>query len=360
MTPDPRAVCNGRAAIFRPGSVPRMYDIAIVGAGVLGSALACEAKELGLDVVVVAPSGPSPSFETGAWFRLNTWVGKGQHPRLEAAIRKLDGARFPLASTLPRAAAEALRAARVPRVKAEVRRVSWSGARVQLSGTEVHAKAALLSLGWGAPKTLPKGALDFHAALTRLAKGQLTGRVTALVGAGPSALSFLEACVGLGPARGVGLGADQFVTWFRGDTAPRQPPGVTKMYEARYGPLHRDVAKSSVVVAWPRRIERARRSAGRWRLVDDRGDEHVADELAWCAGYEAPLGLIERGAAGVRPFVRDGVKLGLQRVGSRGPEPIFQLGPALDQLGFASWDLGPFAEWYEKGRRLLRLLAEQR
>lgn len=335
-----------------------MHDVAIVGAGVLGSVLACEAKALGLSVVVVAPTGSSPSFEAGAFFRLNTWIGHGQHPRLEAGIRRRDRSRFPVATTLPAAAAELLKQARVPRISSKVSslRCTPEGVELRAGTKQVVAKAALLAPGWGRPTAMPRGAWDFSSGLLAFAQGRMKGRVVGLVGAGPSALSFLEACLGLSPRRGLAL-KRQFLLWFQGTKWPAQSPQVQEMFGVRYGPVLRAALSSEVVTAVPRRIEKAARRGGRWRLVDGEGEVHLVDELVWCGGYEAPLELISRGAKTVRPFTREGVKLAMQRVGARGPEPVFQVGPALDQLGYASWDMGPYAEWFEKGRRVLTELA---
>lgn len=342
-----------------------MYDVAIVGAGVLGAALACEAKALGLKAVVVAPKGQSPSFLAGRWFRLNTWTGADQHPRLEAAIRRADRSRFPVASTLPLAAEALLKRAKVPRVDTEVlklRRLTGPEAGVELLGAlrDVRARAAVLCLGWGPARGLPRGALAFSTALRRFVLGEMKGRVIGVVGAGPSALSFLEACVGLAPGKVAPLRDGQFVTWLQGTRTPKSPPGVKKMFDTRYGPLFRALKKDPRVTVVPRRVERTYLGGGRWRLRDDAGDDHFVDELVWCAGFEPPLQLLTRGARGTRPLRRDGVKLALQRVGAGGPEPVFQVGPALDQLGFASWDTGPYAEWFEKGRRVLTMLRDAR
>jgi thioredoxin reductase len=337
-----------------------MFDVALIGAGVLGGALAAEAKRLGLSTVVIGTRGISPSFVAGAAFRLNTWTRHGQHPSLEAAITALDGSRFPVASTLPRAAARALSASKVARVPALATRLTTTTRRVRVwsGNSAIDARAAVLALGWGPAKQLPSGAREFSDALLCLSRGALEGRVLGVVGGGPGALSFLEACVGLSPAPGLGLHSRQRVVWLSGPPGPERPPAIEAMFRARYTPLLQRVARRpAVVTRLERKVVRVVRQRARFTLEDDRHERHEVDELIWCTGYEAPLELIRRGATRLRPFRRGGVRLALQRVGARGPEPIFQLGPALDQLGYASWDLGPFAEWFEKGRRLLAELA---
>ncbi|MFZ5446853.1 MAG: hypothetical protein ACOZQL_43100 [Myxococcota bacterium] len=341
-----------------------MFDVAIVGSGVLGAALAAEAHRLGLETVSIAAARRSPSFVAGEFFRLNTWSRRDdeQHPLYAAAIRTADRSRFPVAATLARAAEALVSTLPVARRQARVSAVRAAGAGVRLVTSRglIDARAAVLCPGWGpleAPPSVRRHAFDFSSGLLRLAGRGLPGRSIAVVGAGPSALSFLEACVGLCPRPGVGLRRGQHVTWFAEKVTPPRLPRVRRMFEARYGPLLARVPTVDFVTRVARRVEVARRTARGWSLRDARGEVHRADALVWCGGFEAPLELLSRGAVRLAPFAVGGHPVALQRVSRRGPEPIFQVGPALDQLGLASWDVGPYAEWFEKGRRLLETLA---
>lgn len=342
------------------------FDIAIVGSGVLGSALSAEAQAQGLKVVCIGPDSPSQSLVAGRWFRLNTWTRRDQHPLLSRLLRR--GERFLPAEALSLAAVEVLRDSGVPRVFSRVRAIEAgpSGVFLKAGRTVIQAKAAVLALGWGAPKielaapaslrralSRAEHAFDFPAALGQLAKRSLRQPTLAVVGGGPSALSFLEACVGLAPRPGLGLLKSQRVMWFDGNTPLRSPPGVKKMFEARYAPLHQRLRSTDQVQRFSRRITAVQRRAGRWTLIDHEGFAHHADAIVWCTGLSAPLELL---GPTHRPLVHDGAKLALQRLTNGRPVPVFQVGPALDQLGLADWDTGPYAEWFEKGRRLLRRL----
>ncbi|MDP2274065.1 MAG: FAD-dependent oxidoreductase [Archangium sp.] len=342
------------------------YDVAIVGSGVLGSALSAEARSQGLDVVCIGPDSPSESLVAGRFFRLNTWARPDQHPLLSRVLRR--GERFLPAEALSHAAAQVLRDSGVVRVFSRVREIQTASTGVQLKAGRsiIRARAAVLALGWGAPKVelarpeplrraLKRGehAFDFSTALQRLATRSLRQATLAVVGGGPSALSFLEACVGLSPHSGLELTKSQRVIWFDGKTPIAAPPGVKKMFEVRYAPLFARLKRTDQVQRCSERISAVHRRAGRWTLIEASGKAHDADGVVWCAGLHAPLELL---GAMHRPLVHDGAKLALQRVTRGRTVPVFQVGPALDQLGLADWDTGPYAEWFEKGRRLLRLL----
>jgi len=322
------------------------YDVLIVGAGVLGAALSLEARRLGLTVLCVGPDQPSPSFSAGDHFRLNTWSRPDQHGPFHRAIVARDRRRFAVASALSEAAYEALKSSDVARVAAKVTDVRSTHEAVQVrAGRKTYAgRAVLLCLGWGrlkvdlpsatAQRLVRRRALDFHAALNTK---RLRGTV-AVVGAGPSALSFLEVCV----ERSI----DQLL-WFRSGSPPDPKTKIGRMYEARYGALIRRVVKDPLITIIPARVSDVRWTKGRWIL-----DGRAADELVWCGGFEAPLDLISKRGS-LEPLVLDGARVALRRRG----EPVFQLGPALDQLGLADWDVGPFAEWFNKGQRLLQNLS---
>jgi hypothetical protein len=114
------------------------------------------------------------------------------------------------------------------------------------------------------------------------------------------------------------------------------------MFAARYGEVLRRHAPTSTA-----RVTRLARRRGAFVLTVSTGQVFEAKTLVWCGGYEVRRELLGPSAKVV--LDDDGARLGLQRRG----QPVFQVGPALDQLGLADWDLGPYAEWYEKGRRLL-------
>lgn len=326
------------------------WDVIIVGAGVLGAALSLEARKLGLSVLSIGPDQPSPSFVAGAHFRLNTWSKPAdQHGPFHRGIVARDGRRFAVASALSEAAYEALQSSDVPRVYAVVMDVKSTREGVQVrAGRKTYVgRTVLLCLGWGrlkvelpserAVRLVRSRALDFHEALnTKLPRGTL-----ALVGAGPSALSFLEAH----RARS----ADRLL-WFRDGTPPDPKTKIGRMYVARYGALLRQLERDPRITIVPERVSDVRWVKRRWCI-----EGRAADTLVWCGGFEAPLELLSKRGR-VEPMVLDGAKVALRRRG----EPVFQLGPALDQLGLADWDVGPFAEWFEKGRRLLREAARNR
>ncbi len=347
-------------------SLSSSFDVAIVGSGVLGSALSAEARAQGLHVVCIGPDSPSESLVAGRWFRLNTWTKPDQHPLLSRHLRR--GERFLPADTLVRAATQVLHDSGAERVPARVSEIKAAprGVELRAGRSLIRANAAVLALGWGALKVeltkpeplrraLKRGehAFDFSTALLRLATRALQHPTLAVVGGGPSALSFLEACVGLSPQPRLGLTKSQRVLWFDGKTPPEAPPGVKRMFEVRYAPLFARLKRTTQVQRISARVCAAHRRAGRWALVDDAGKTHEADGVVWCGGLSAPLELL---GATHRPLVHDGVKLALQRFTRGRAVPVFQVGPALDQLGLADWDTGPYAEWFEKGRRLLRLL----
>jgi hypothetical protein len=236
------------------------------------------------------------------------------------------------------------------------------GVTVTTGRTRLSARAAVLCPGWGALKVelererakalISRQALDFSKAM----KADLGGQRVGLVGAGPSALSFLEGVLHLGPTK---RPEPKSLLWFRVGAPPTPETGVGKMFSERYGPLFRKVARSSHVEVVPARVTDATRAKGVWTLTTSDEEQHQVDALVWCGGFHAPLELISAHARTLQPLEVDGVKLALQRHQRGGPVPVFQVGPALDQLGLADWDTGPFSEWFEKGRRLLSWL-EQR
>ncbi len=342
------------------------YDVVIVGSGVLGSALSAEAGAQGLHAMCIGPDSPSESLVAGRYFRLNTWTRPNQHPLLSRVLRR--GERFLPADALSHAAEQVLRDSHIDRcfVPVDVIETSRRGVELRADGEVIHAKAAVLALGWGAPKVelaapdalrraLKRGehAFDFSTALQRLAARSLQQPTLAVVGGGPSALSFLEACVGLSPHPGLELTKSQRVLWFDGKTPIAAPPGVKKMFEVRYAPLFERLKQTDQVQRFSERISAVHRRADRWTLVDASGGSHRAEGLVWCGGLSAPLKLL---GSKHQPLVHEGARLALQRVSQGQAVPVFQVGPALDQLGLADWDMGPYAEWFEKGRRLLRLL----
>jgi hypothetical protein len=326
-----------------------VHDLVIVGTGVLGRALGVEAQRLGLDALCVGPSGVSPSFVAGRHFRLNTWTRPpDQHPGLSRELRKLDRALFPQASSLEDASRRVFAAARVPHVAGLARSVTRAERVLRVhvdSGRTLLARRVLLCPGWGPLKNTLQGssaavlgralrdgsALDFSAALRSLSS---LPHPVALVGAGPSALSFLEALTGP-------------VVWVSGGPvrAPEQPR-LARMFGARYREVLRTVWPSSTA-----RVVRLTKRRGTFELGLSDGEVRQAKTLVWCGGFEAPLKLL---GAAHRVLDRDGARLGLKRRSAQ----VFQVGPALDQLGLADWDLGPYAEWYEKGKRLLHRWSE--
>ncbi len=352
-------------------------DLVIIGAGLLGSALSAEALRQGLTTCCVGPDEPSRSLAAGSLFRLNTWSKPGrsssvptvetdQHPTLSRELKARDPSRFPVASALGDVSRELLHRCGVERAPGLVRRVdaTATGVRVHVGRRVLRARAALICLGWGplrvelerpaATKLVRAHALDFTHALHALVDDTLRTPTIAVVGAGPSALSFLEACVGVGPSPHVQLDAHQHVLWLSGTHAPPDPrTGVGRMFQARYAPLFRQLEKDARVTRVPHRVTDARRSKGRWSLTTSDGVQQQVDDLVWCGGFLPPLGLL--GPKHV-PLVQRGVHLALQRT----HRPVFQVGPALDQLGLADWDTGPFCEWFEKGKRLLTTLKRAR
>jgi hypothetical protein len=293
------------------------WDVIIVGAGVLGAALSLEARKLGLSVLSIGPDQPSPSFVAGAHFRLNTWSKPAdQHGPFHRGIVARDGRRFAVASALSEAAYEALQSSDVPRVYAVVTDVKSTREGVQVrAGRKTYVgRTVLLCLGWGRLKVeLPSER------------------------AGPSALSFLEAQLSR---------SSEQLLWFRSGTPPDPKTKIGRMYGARYGALLRKLERDPRITIVPERVSDVRWVKRRWCI-----EGRAADTLVWCGGFEAPLELLSKRGR-VEPMVLEGAKVALRRRG----EPVFQLGPALDQVGLADWDVGPFAEWFEKGRRLLRAL----
>lgn len=329
------------------------FDVAVVGTGVLGTALSHHAQGLGLSVLSIGPEHGSPSFVAGRHFRLNTWLGDLQHGPYEGFLRRQTRARFPRADLLDLAASELrarLEVTRAPSLATRIVLTASGELKVSTRGDgRFRARAALLAPGWGRGKG-PRGVLDFSTALTRLAEGRLEARRLLVVGGGPSALSFLEACAGRGPLRAMRLRADQHVTWMTGTLHTPRLPRLSAMFTARYGRLLEVLADAPWLARRAAKVVTTRRRAAGWEAVDDQGARHRVDEVVWCGGFEAPLALLGPDTSVLR---EDGVALGLQRVGA----PLFQVGAALDQLGLASWDTGPFAEWYEKGCRVLRRLS---
>jgi len=347
------------------------FDVIIVGSGVIGSALAVEARRRGLQVACVGPDQPSPSFVAGEHFRLNTWslkarasrvpsVDGDQHATLSAQVRRRDPSTFPLARTLSDAAYTTLKSSTVTRhlgLATDVAATSDT-VRVKVGRTTLQARAAVLCLGWGPLKvqldraravaSIHKRALDFTNGLLALARGELDGKTIAVVGAGPSALSFLEAA----------LDRSVRVLWFR-TGAPLDPhTGVGRMFARRYRPLFSRLSRARSVETIAARVHDASWKAGTWSLASTDGEPRAVDALVWCGGFEAPLELINARARSLEPLVLDGVRVALQRHQRHGPVPVFQVGPALDQLGLTDWDTGPFSEWFEKGKRLLTWLEQ--
>jgi Pyridine nucleotide-disulphide oxidoreductase len=347
------------------------FDVIIIGSGVIGSALAVEARRRGLEVACVGPDEPSPSFLAGDHFRLNTWslkarasrvpsVDGDQHASLSAHIRRRDPSTFPVARTLSDAAFTALKNSNVTRHVGLARDVVATAdtVRIKVGRTTLHARAAVLCLGWGPLKvqldraravaTIHKRAFDFTNGLLALARGELDGQCIAVVGAGPSALSFLEAAVD----------APVQVLWFRTGAPPNPHTGVGRMFAQRYRPLFSKLSRSRSVETIAARVHDVSWKAGTWSLASSDGETRGVDTLVWCGGFEPPLELINTRARSLEPLVLDGVRVALQRHQRNGPVPVFQIGPALDQLGLVDWDTGPFSEWFEKGKRLLTWLEQ--
>jgi len=365
-----------------------VWDVLIVGSGVLGSALAFAAVARGLKTVVVSRELGSESFRYGEAFTLNTWSRPPQeetppgsaceqHPGLIISPRALSRAEFIDASVLRDLALCTLWASGASLVRAEAGRVSSSSPLVmRVTGSHrLRAHAVIACPGFTQPvvriahqpsaarvrRALEQGSkrvLGFQQLAKRCVSDPLAaarlGRHVIVVGSGPSALSALEL---------IWRASDSVrVTWLTGPEGPTVPfdagrtsaAGVSEMFDRRYAAmraraLHR--ARDGWLTMHTGAVDRVRLTAQQVELAIGNATFR-GDCLIWCGGMTGDFTTVDPHA----PLVVDGVSLGIQREEAGRRWPVFGVGPALDSLGLGDWPTGPYSEWVRKGLTLIARL----
>lgn len=375
-----------RKAGRRATPSPVAWDLAVVGGGVIGSAVAFAAVARGLRTVVVTRSWVSESFRFGEAFALNTWnrapradafppgAASEQHPGLVVSPWQVTHREFPDGGLLRDLALCTLWASGAQVVQGEVTTVESGTPLVikRMGGPALWAAAVIACPGFGqntvnlghrpSAAVVRKGlaqhsrVLGFHEVAGRFVRGTLgsLGDKVLLVGSGPSGVSVLEMLWRVAPP--------PQVTWLTGPGGPSDPQqlgkstvtGVCEMFERRYAAVRARAErrkKTGALVMHAGTVDRVVSSAKQVN-VEVGSARFVGDSLIWAGGMRGDFSLVGE----TQPKIISGAKVALQRVEEGQLWPVFGVGPSLDQLGYGEWPTGPLSEWVRKALMLVEQL----